>query len=73
MTLIEPTDPFPAVLELSSLNGTNGFSIPQLATYDYLGNSVAGVGDVNGDGKADILLGAWAPIRPVARMPAKRT
>ena len=53
------TSSFPAVLELSTLNGSNGFSIPQLVTYDYLGNSVAGVGDVNGDGKADLLLGAY--------------
>ena len=28
---------FPAVLELSSLDGTNGFSIPQLAANDYVG------------------------------------
>ena len=53
-----PPKLFPAVLELSALDGSNGFSIPQLATYDYLGNSVAGVGDVNGDGKADLLFGA---------------
>jgi subtilisin family serine protease/subtilisin-like proprotein convertase family protein len=50
---------FSSVLALSALNGSNGFSIPQLVTYDYVGTSVAGVGDVNDDGKADILLGAY--------------
>ena len=57
----DATEPkfFPAVLELSSLDGTNGFSVPQLLASDYLGYSVAGAGDVNGDGTADILLGAW--------------
>ena len=54
-----PASPFPAVFELSSLNGTNGFSVSQLAASDYLGTAVAGPGDVNGDGIDDLLLGAY--------------
>ncbi|MFN0193082.1 MAG: beta strand repeat-containing protein [Aestuariivirga sp.] len=49
---------FPAVFELSSLNGTNGFQISGEAEGDYSGVSVAAAGDVNGDGFADLLIGA---------------
>src|SRR5207244_1215579 len=44
---------FPAVLELSSLDGTNGFRLDGAAA-----QSVAGAGDVNGDGFADLIVGA---------------
>jgi subtilisin family serine protease len=49
---------FPAVLNLSSLNGTNGFSINGIADSDFSGESVSTAGDVNGDGFADIIIGA---------------
>ena len=49
---------FPAVFELSSLNGSNGFVVPGLAEGDHLGISVGGEGDVNGDGIGDLVLGA---------------
>jgi len=42
---------------LSSLNGANGFRINGVTNYAYAGSSVA-AGDVNGDGKADIIIGA---------------
>ncbi|NKI36207.1 choice-of-anchor D domain-containing protein [Wenzhouxiangella sp. XN79A] len=49
---------FPATLELSSLDGTHGFSIDGADTDDWTGFSVAGAGDVNGDGIDDIILGS---------------
>ncbi len=48
---------FEASLELSQLNGNNGFIINGLATQDTLGRSAAGAGDVNGDGLNDIVIG----------------
>ncbi len=49
---------FDPTLELSDLNGTNGFTINGIATGDFLGTSVSGAGDVNLDGIEDIVLGA---------------
>ncbi|MGH8576988.1 MAG: integrin alpha, partial [Gammaproteobacteria bacterium] len=51
--------PFPAKLELSSLNGTNGFQLNGVRADDYSGRAVSGAGDVNGDGLADLLIGAY--------------
>ena len=44
---------------LTTLNGSNGFAIEGLNANDYLGYSVSTAGDVNGDGKADLVLGAY--------------
>ena len=49
---------FNATLELSNLNGTNGFSIPGISGSDQSGSSVANAGDVNGDGTSDFIIGA---------------
>lgn len=49
---------FPHPLNLSSLNGQNGFTINGVATNDLSGGSVSAAGDINGDGIADILIGA---------------
>src|SRR5262245_42221227 len=51
---------YPAAIELSGLNGTNGFRIDGEALGDYSGQSVASAGDVNGDGFADLIVGASA-------------
>jgi len=48
---------FAANIDLSSLNGTNGFKITGEAAGDYSG-TVSSAGDVNGDGFADLLIGA---------------
>ncbi len=49
---------FDAVLELSSLNGSNGFRLDGEATEDRLGLSVSSAGDINGDGFDDVIVGA---------------
>ncbi len=49
---------FGAKINLSSLNGSNGFKLNGGAKGDYAGFSVSGAGDVNGDGIADIIVGA---------------
>ena len=53
------TGPFPASLKLSALDGTNGFRLDGVAAGDRSGYSVSGAGDVNGDGLADLLIGAF--------------
>ncbi|MBF0263086.1 MAG: cadherin domain-containing protein, partial [Magnetococcales bacterium] len=45
-------------LDLSSLSGTLGFRLNGLANGDKTGISVSGAGDINGDGLADLLIGA---------------
>ena len=47
-----------AAFNLTTLNGSNGFKVEGLAAGDYLGSSVSTAGDLNGDGKADLVLGA---------------
>ncbi|MDX2258273.1 MAG: hypothetical protein NW205_05085, partial [Hyphomicrobiaceae bacterium] len=49
---------YPAVIELSSLNGANGFQINGVAAGDNSGFSVTSAGDINGDGFEDIAIGA---------------
>ncbi len=45
-------------IDLSTLDGSNGFVINGLAASDTLGFCVSGVGDINGDGFADLIIGA---------------
>ena len=49
---------FSAKLNLSTLNGSNGFRIDGVAANDYSGYSVSSAGDVNGDGFDDLIIGA---------------
>lgn len=48
----------PARLNLSDLDGANGFTIAGSNSTDSSGTSVAGAGDVNGDGFDDLIIGA---------------
>ena len=49
---------FAASLDLSALDGTNGFRLDGIDGSDQSGVSVSGAGDVNGDGIADLIIGA---------------
>ena len=49
---------FAASLDLSTLDGSNGFRLDGIDENDESGYSVSNAGDVNGDGYADILVGA---------------
>ncbi|CAM9572147.1 unnamed protein product [Discosporangium mesarthrocarpum] len=46
-------------LDVASLDGTNGFKIAGTDNGDFAGAAVSGVGDVNSDGFADVMVGAW--------------
>jgi hypothetical protein len=49
---------FAANLNLSTLNGSNGFKINGATADDHSGYSVSAAGDVNGDGFGDVIIGA---------------
>ncbi len=49
---------FSSPLELSALDGSNGFVVNGVAVVDDSGRSVSAAGDVNGDGVDDLLIGA---------------
>jgi hypothetical protein len=49
---------FPKRINLSTLDGSNGFRLDGVAAFDESGWSVSGAGDVNGDGVADLIVGA---------------
>ena len=49
---------FPASVDLSSLDGNIGFRISGELGTDLSGTSVGAAGDVNGDGFADLIIGA---------------
>ncbi|SFE39315.1 integrin alpha [Nitrosomonas sp. Nm166] len=49
---------FDATIDLSSLDGSNGFRLDGETAYDRSGRSVSSAGDVNGDGFDDVIIGA---------------
>jgi Ca2+-binding RTX toxin-like protein len=49
---------FDATLDLSSLNGSNGFRLNGAVAYDVHSIVVSSAGDVNGDGFDDVIVGA---------------
>ncbi|MEL6939487.1 MAG: calcium-binding protein [Cyanobacteria bacterium J06598_1] len=51
--------PFSSSLELSDLDGSNGFALSGLNTFDRAGYAVSGAGDINADGINDFMVGAW--------------
>ena len=52
-------DGFAASIDLSSLDGTNGFTLAGVSAGNYTGHTVAAAGDVNGDGLDDALISAY--------------
>ena len=50
---------FAASFDLSTLDGSNGFRLDGIDANDRSGFSVASAGDVNGDGFADLIIGAY--------------
>ena len=54
----DSVEPFTENLNLSDLDGTNGFVINGIDRNDRSGTSISSAGDINGDGYADILIGA---------------
>ncbi|MDB9524582.1 cadherin domain-containing protein [Oscillatoria sp. CS-180] len=49
---------FSNILELSALDGSNGFVIKGIDARDYSGRAVSSAGDINGDGFDDLIIGA---------------
>ena len=43
-------------IDLSSLDGSNGFKLSGNGALDGLGTTVASAGDINGDGLADLIV-----------------
>jgi len=56
--LFGSSEGFPANLSLATLDGSNGFRLTGVDPLDEIGLSVAGAGDINGDGIDDMILGA---------------
>ena len=56
---------------LADLDGTNGFRLDGIDAGDDSGRSVAGAGDVNGDGFADLIIGAPEPRPTGLSAPAR--
>lgn len=53
------TGAYPASINLTSLDGSDGFRMDGVAANDRAGHAIAGVSDINGDGGDDVLVGAF--------------
>ena len=53
---------FGASFDLTTLDGTNGFRLTGYGGFAYSGSSVAGAGDVNGDGLDDLVIGGGTHV-----------
>lgn len=49
---------FSSILELSDLDGSNGFTINGVTAGGWSSHSVSNAGDVNGDGFDDLIIGS---------------
>src|SRR5262245_52987408 len=54
-----PVSDFPNIIDLTSLDGTNGSTVPGATSSDIEGRAVS-AGDINGDGFDDIVIGSYA-------------
>ena len=52
------TSGFPSLMNLTNLDGNNGFVFHGVAANNQAGRSVSGIGDINGDGLDDLIVGA---------------
>jgi FG-GAP repeat len=60
----------PVVLDFSTVDGLNGYSIRGSGYLELAGSSVASTGDVNGDGFADVIVGSpGVPLSPFGQTP----
>lgn len=50
---------FPASVNLSQLNGQNGFTLNGIDAEGFSGGTVSSAGDINGDGIKDFIIGAF--------------
>jgi methionine-rich copper-binding protein CopC len=57
---------FASTVELSALNGSDGFRLDGAAAGDYVGYRVSTAGDINGDGYDDLIVGAHTADSPDA-------
>ena len=62
-----PQSYFPAVFPLANLNGQTGFKVDGEAIHDWSGGCVNAAGDINGDGRDDLLIGAWGHSNSAGR------
>jgi hypothetical protein len=49
----------PATLDVTALDGSNGFRVSGAVSFNQIGWSVASAGDINGDGYDDVVIGSY--------------